>query len=275
MATKVFVGNLAWVTTDQELAEAFRECGKVKSGVIITRGRRSLGYGFVEFHTHEDALSAIEKKNKTNLNNREIKVELVRDSTERRKPERNNKPQQQQQSLQQGDENWANANKETGPARRKNNYNNYNYNNNNNYNNYNYNNNNNYYRRNRNFQRRVPQDRENIDVNTQKNRNNNNKPPKEKILSKTAVFVANLPYSVNDDDLKKMFSEWNVKGAHVVTTKSNRSRGYGFVDFATEADQQAAIKARNNFPVPSGDKTRNISVFVSHSVAPTENTEII
>jgi RNA recognition motif-containing protein len=79
MTTKVFVGNLDFQTTDQALADAFVDCGKVKSGVIITRGRRSLGYGFVEFESAEAADKAVTTKNGTELSNRQIKVELVRD----------------------------------------------------------------------------------------------------------------------------------------------------------------------------------------------------
>jgi len=64
MSTKVFVGNLAFRTTDQALVEAFGKHGEVKSGVIITRGRRSLGYGFVEFATSEQAAASVDKMNK-------------------------------------------------------------------------------------------------------------------------------------------------------------------------------------------------------------------
>jgi len=91
---------------------------------------------------------------------------------------------------------------------------------------------------------------------------------KEKIQSKTAVFVANLPFSVDDEGLTKIFEEFNVKTAHVVKTRTGRSRGYGFVDFASEKDQQAAIPAKHNKEVTGNNgKNRQISVTVSHSVA--------
>jgi RNA recognition motif-containing protein len=79
MSTKVFVGNLAFRTTDQALTEAFGKHGEVKSGVIITRGRRSLGYGFVEFATAEQAAAAVDKMKGAEIAGRQIKVELAKD----------------------------------------------------------------------------------------------------------------------------------------------------------------------------------------------------
>jgi len=97
MTTKVFVGNLAFQTTDQALAEAFQDCGKVKSGVVITRGRRSLGYGFVEFESPESALDAVKSKNNTLLKGRTLKVELASDN-----PIRSINPADPQQQPQRG-----------------------------------------------------------------------------------------------------------------------------------------------------------------------------
>jgi len=103
----------------------------------------------------------------------------------------------------------------------------------------------------------------------------NNAVPKEKIQSKTAVFVANLPFSIDDEALSKIFEEFHVKTAHVVNTRTGRSRGYGFVDFESEKDQQAAIASKHNKDVLGANgKSRQISVTVSHSVAkPQQNEE--
>jgi RNA recognition motif-containing protein len=59
------------------------------------------------------------------------------------------------------------------------------------------------------------------------------------------VFVANLPFTVKDEDLKAYFKESNPQSAHVVVTRNGRSRGYGFVDFIGEKDQQNAINSKN------------------------------
>jgi len=52
---KVFVGNLAFSTSEQQLSDFFNKTGKVVKANIITRGTRSLGYGFVALETEEDA----------------------------------------------------------------------------------------------------------------------------------------------------------------------------------------------------------------------------
>lgn len=54
-----------------------------KAGVIITRGRRSLGYGFVEFVKPEDAAKSVEIMNKREYLGRPLKVELAKDPSER------------------------------------------------------------------------------------------------------------------------------------------------------------------------------------------------
>ncbi|HYA36011.1 MAG TPA: RNA-binding protein [Candidatus Binataceae bacterium] len=75
MGRRLYVGNLAWTVTDQDLQDAFAEAGKVDSAqVIIDRAtNRSRGFGFVEMATDEAADSAIKK-----LNGREIKGRAIR-----------------------------------------------------------------------------------------------------------------------------------------------------------------------------------------------------
>jgi len=72
--TKVFVGNLSFKTKEGELAEEFSTAGKVITANIITRGYRSLGYGFVEFESEQEAQAALNTLNKKNINGREINV---------------------------------------------------------------------------------------------------------------------------------------------------------------------------------------------------------
>jgi len=57
-----------------------------------------------------------------------------------------------------------------------------------------------------------------------------------------SLFIGNLPWSVNDEELKTKFSEFgSVISARVITDKfSGRSRGFGFVDME-DADAQKAI----------------------------------
>ena len=75
MGRRLYVGNLAWTVTDQDLQDAFEEAGKVDSSqVIMDRAtNRSRGFGFVEMATDEAADAAIKK-----LNGREIKGRAIR-----------------------------------------------------------------------------------------------------------------------------------------------------------------------------------------------------
>jgi len=86
----------------------------------------------------------------------------------------------------------------------------------------------------------------------------------DRVLSKTAVFVANLPFTVKDEDLLNSFKEHTPKAAHVVVTRNGRSRGYGFVDFELERDQQAAILTKNNAKFVIGEADRVITVTPSY-----------
>ena len=59
------------------------------------------------------------------------------------------------------------------------------------------------------------------------------------------LFVAGLPYDVDDQELHDIFSEYGTVGsAKVILDKETRkSRGFGFVEFADSTQAQAAIKA--------------------------------
>ena len=61
------------------------------------------------------------------------------------------------------------------------------------------------------------------------------------------IYVGNLKYSVTDDELRAMFSEFgDVASADVIKDKfSGQSKGFGFVDMPSDADAEDAIKALN------------------------------
>ena len=85
MKTNVFVGNLPYTVTSEELEELFAEVGNV-SGAKVIQDRytnRSRGFGFVEFETEDAAQAAIEKFNGYSLNERQIVVSEARSSGRR------------------------------------------------------------------------------------------------------------------------------------------------------------------------------------------------
>jgi RNA recognition motif-containing protein len=61
------------------------------------------------------------------------------------------------------------------------------------------------------------------------------------------IYVGNLSYEVNDDDLRQAFEQYGaVSTATVVKDKfSNASRGFGFVEMADKAEAEKAIAALN------------------------------
>lgn len=80
MATKLFVGSLAWATTDDSLKAHFETVGTVESARVITdrESGRSRGFGFVEFASDDDAKKAIETLNDSELDGRNITVNEAR-----------------------------------------------------------------------------------------------------------------------------------------------------------------------------------------------------
>ena len=77
MAQKLFIGGLAFSTTEERLRTAFAECGQVDSAaVVMDRDTgRSRGFGFVEMATVEEAEQAITRYNGKDFDGRSIKVE--------------------------------------------------------------------------------------------------------------------------------------------------------------------------------------------------------
>jgi len=203
--TKVFVGNLAFSTKEPELAAAFGTAGKVIGANIITRGPRSLGYGFVEMDSEEDAKKAVELMNKKELNGRQINVEVAKPQEEVK--EREPRPQSDgaargargargrggrrttgyrrrrspgKEGEDEGEDNKAEEGQEGNddePRRRP--------------------------RRNRRPGQRNTSDSE---------------PHSEREESKTTLFVANLPFGLDDEGFAKVVQELGIKPktAHVV-----------------------------------------------------------
>ncbi|MCL2173765.1 RNA-binding protein [Candidatus Saccharibacteria bacterium] len=78
---KLFVGSLAWTTTDASLRAFFEQFGEVtKAEVVYERDNpsRSRGFGFVEFEDDKAAEAAIAKGNGAELDGRVITVSEAR-----------------------------------------------------------------------------------------------------------------------------------------------------------------------------------------------------
>ena len=76
MSTKLYVGNLAFQTTSQELQQLFGQAGTVQSASVVEDRDtgRSRGFAFVEMSTQEEANSAIQQFNGKELAGRSLTV---------------------------------------------------------------------------------------------------------------------------------------------------------------------------------------------------------
>jgi cold-inducible RNA-binding protein len=81
---RIFVGNLSYQTTEDQLADLFGQVGEVESATIVTDRDtgRSRGFAFVEMDS-EAATKAIERFNGHELNGRTINVNEARPRPER------------------------------------------------------------------------------------------------------------------------------------------------------------------------------------------------
>ena len=76
MATKLYVGNLSYQTTDQQLSELFAEAGNVTSAQVVTDRYtgQARGFGFVEMASEDEARQAIAAINGRNIDGRALVV---------------------------------------------------------------------------------------------------------------------------------------------------------------------------------------------------------
>ncbi|CAG8575482.1 13351_t:CDS:2 [Ambispora gerdemannii] len=232
---KVFVGNLSFQTNEEELADFFGRAGKVLKANIITRGTRSLGYGFVALETEEEAKKAVDDLNKLELGGRQINVEVAKPKTESTS---NHDAQGNISGVRRGRGRFGGYRGRTRGRGRG--------------------------RGGRNRGRGGWGSRRRF---SSRNSHSNNEDSGEAAEnndstavtasdapnadaagaaktgepSKTVVFVANLPFSVNDDGLKEIFKDYNVTSAHVVRRRGGRSKGFGFVELVDEEEQKKAL----------------------------------
>lgn len=82
---KLYVGGLAYQTTDQDLNDLFGQIGQVLSATVITDRDtgHSKGFGFVEMSNDQEALKAIAQFNGASLGGRTITVNVAHERRER------------------------------------------------------------------------------------------------------------------------------------------------------------------------------------------------
>lgn len=82
--TNIFVGNLNFQTTQDELLEVFSQYGNVERATVVTDrdSGQPRGFGFVEMTERRDAEKAIENLNGASLRGRALNVNEARPKTE-------------------------------------------------------------------------------------------------------------------------------------------------------------------------------------------------
>ena len=85
MEKKLYVGNLPYTTTDEDLKELFSQAGAVETATIIKDkfSGRSKGFGFVEMSSSEEAEKAIDMFNEKEQEGRKLVVNEARPMKER------------------------------------------------------------------------------------------------------------------------------------------------------------------------------------------------
>ena len=85
MESKLYVGNLSYSTTEDDLRQLFSQAGNVKS-VSVIKDRdtgRSKGFAFVEMASDDDAQKAISQFNGQSFQDRSLKVNVARPREDR------------------------------------------------------------------------------------------------------------------------------------------------------------------------------------------------
>jgi len=85
MASKIYVGGLAYSTTSDALRQHFSQCGTVTSAEVVTErdSNQSRGFGFVEMSSEAEAQQAIAKLNDQPLDGRPLRVNIAKARAER------------------------------------------------------------------------------------------------------------------------------------------------------------------------------------------------
>ena len=84
MSTRLYVGNLSFEATGDDLNEIFSQTGEVEEAIIVTRpgGGRPRGFGFVTMVDEQDAAEAIRQLDGQELGGRQLRVNVAKERLE-------------------------------------------------------------------------------------------------------------------------------------------------------------------------------------------------
>lgn len=89
MSVRLYVGNLSFDATDEDLREIFSETGAVEDAIIVTRpgGGRPRGFGFVTLSSEAEAEEAIRQLDGQEVGGRALKVNVAKERERESKSE--------------------------------------------------------------------------------------------------------------------------------------------------------------------------------------------
>jgi RNA recognition motif-containing protein len=206
--TVAHVSNLAWTVTNEELKNLFQDITPKSATVASRRNGRSKGFGFVEFNNKEDLERAL-KLSGTPVSGRNILVQASVRRPNQPRTQRNNR----------GGNRGGNNGGNRGGNRGGNNGGN-----------------------------RGGNNGGNRGGNNGGNRGGNNRGGDFRVVRRTersenTLYISNLPFELDDNDLRQIFQEFNPKNAKIPVRRGGKSKGYGFVEFNNANDQNEALKA--------------------------------
>tara|TARA_Y200000002_G_scaffold340152_1_gene310531 strand:- start:78 stop:335 length:258 start_codon:yes stop_codon:yes gene_type:complete len=84
MSTRLYVGNLSFEATGDDLNEIFSQTGEVEEAIIVFRpgGGRPRGFGFVTMADEQDAAEAIRQLDGQELGGRPLRVNVAKERQE-------------------------------------------------------------------------------------------------------------------------------------------------------------------------------------------------
>ncbi|KAJ2617034.1 hypothetical protein H4S08_000518 [Coemansia sp. RSA 1365] len=244
---KVFVGNLPFKTTDEELKEKFKPIGEITDAWVGVARGRPLGRGYVIFADESAAAKAIETLDGVELDGRAMIVNKARSQAEGRIKPRNTRAggRNRRAQKQQGD---ASASQVLGGFTAESD--------------------------NGNTQQSQEDGSDEHAVNGGRARRAR-RPRKPKTVredvppSKTVAYIGNLPFDATAKDLEQLFKDFAVVDARIVVSKkSNRSKGYGFATFANPGEQAKVIAKFETDPAVM--MNRELQIKAAYSEAPVD-----
>ncbi|KAJ9064529.1 hypothetical protein DSO57_1029545 [Entomophthora muscae] len=263
---KVFVGNLSLGHTQAQLRETFSPAGKIVKAKLMARNKKHFAYAFITFETLEEVEKAVELFNGMDFEGRPLKVEKAIHKERAKGPKKprkkNSKRSDKAGKDQDTNEEDKTSDKENGvapkpkknatvevkPASEQ--------------------------KVNGDSEHNGEEQQEGLPNNRRKGRGKSSRPRRKRTIvsgepSPTTLYVSNLPFNLSDEGLQQVFSSYEVKSAHVVRhAPSGRSKGFGFVDFESNEEQQRVLAEIGIVEI--NGRVLNISVALSKPFVPSE-----